>query len=227
LGFWSAILSAAFAVLWFVTFSMKDAFAAVPEWRNLEAYAEAFNMARLTYVYPSLLLALTYLILMACIHRLASEDRRIWSLIALSVGILYATMASINYNIQAVAVRQSLAAGETGGIEMWVPDNLHGIFNALANSYVYMAISMVFAGFVFQGGRLERWIQGLFLAQAVTAVGQIGSTMFDLNATVLIATGLVWVVGAPVAFVLLALLFFRGDRVDASLSSKDGERRNR
>jgi hypothetical protein len=67
---------------------MKDVFAAVPEWTNLDAYAEAFDMARYTLVYPSLLLAVTYIVLMACIHRFSSEERKVWSLIALSVGIV-------------------------------------------------------------------------------------------------------------------------------------------
>jgi hypothetical protein len=88
----------------------------------------------LLYVYPSLILPLSFIVLLVCIHLSVHEEKRIWSLIALSLGILYATMASINYNIQVVAVRQSLAAGETMGIEMFIPDNPHSVFNAMANS---------------------------------------------------------------------------------------------
>ncbi|MGD2104450.1 MAG: hypothetical protein PVJ55_04960 [Anaerolineae bacterium] len=119
-------------------------------------------------------------------------------------------MASVNYNVQAVAVRQSLAAGETAGLEMWIPDNPRGIFGALADSYVYMAISIVFAGFIFNGGGLERWIRGLLFAQVITAVGQIGNTMFDWSMTIFIGSSMIWVIGSPIAFVLLALLFRRG-----------------
>lgn len=212
LGFWSAVLSAVFSVLWFITFQLQDVFAAVPEWQNLAAYAEAYRMVRLLLVYPSLLLALTYIVLMASLHHTAPEDKKVWSLIALSVGILYATMASINYTIQTVAVRQSLAAGEIGGIEMWIPDNPHSIYTALSNSYAYMAISMAFAGFALGDGRLERWIRGVFLAQVITAIGQIGWTMFDLSINVFIATSMVWVIGAPVAFVLLAIRFRQAQR---------------
>src|SRR5690606_18787612 len=111
-----------------------------------------------------------FIALLACLHRSVPEEKRIWSLIALSFGILYATMASINYNIQAVAVRQSLAAGETMGIAMFVPDNPHSVFNALANSYVYMALAMFAAGFVFEAKGLQRWIRWLFLAQMLTAL---------------------------------------------------------
>ena len=146
---------------------------------------------------------------MACVHRVVSEKKKIWSLIALSIGILYAVMGSINYNIQAVAVRLSLAAGETKGIEMFIPDNLNSIFNALANAYVYMALSMFFLGFVFLKGKQEQWIKGMLLAQVITAVGQVGYSMFDMNTGIFIATSMVWVVGAPVAFILIACWFRR------------------
>ena len=216
LGFWAAILSAAFAVLWFVTFNMQDLLASVPDWRNLDAYAESFRMVRLLLIYPSLLLALTYVVLLVCVHGYAAEDKKVWSLTALSIGILYAAMASVNYNIQASAVRQSLAAGEIAGIEMWIPDNPHSVFEALSNSYGYMAVSMFFAGFVFRGGGLQRWIRIVLFAQAITAIGQFGWTMFDLNTGVFIATSLVWVIGAPIAFILLAILFRREERVKPS-----------
>lgn len=209
LGFWSGILSALFSVVWFITFSLQDTFAPVPDWQNLEAYAEAYRMVRLTLVYPSMLLALTYIILMACLHHIADDEDKVWSLSALAIGVLYATMGSINYNIQAAAVRQSLAAGQVAGIEMWIPDNPHSIYMALSNSYLYMAISMIFAGFAVRGGGLARWIRGLFFAQVITAVGQAGWTLLDLPTPAFIATSMVWIIGAPVAFVMLALRFRR------------------
>ncbi|MGD8487615.1 MAG: hypothetical protein PVG54_01680 [Anaerolineae bacterium] len=209
LGTWAAILSAVFAVLWFITFNMKDFFRAVPDWQNLTAYADAFRISRFTLIYPSLLLALTYLVLLVSFHRVLAENKKTWSLIALVVGILYAAMASINYNIQAVSVRMSLAAGQTQGIEMFIPDNLNSIFNALANSYVYMSLSMFFAGFAYQEGKLEKWIRGLLLVQIVPAIGQIGYSMFDWPEMIFILTSMVWVIGAPIAFVLMAIWFNR------------------
>lgn len=209
LGFWASVLSAVLSVIWFITYNLKDVFQAVPNWKELQAYADAFSVVRLTFIYPSLLLALTYIVLLACIHRVVPEEKKIWSLIALSIGIIYAVMASVNYNIQAVAVRLSLAAGETRGIEMLIPDNPNSVFNALANSYVYMALSMCFAGFIFSKGIKERWIKGLLLAQVITAAGQVGYTMFNMNTGIFIATSMVWVIGAPVVFILIALWFRR------------------
>ena len=209
LGLWTAILSAVFAILWFITFNMQDVFQPVPEWENLEAYSEAFNISRLTLIYPSLFLALSYIIMLACIHQVLPEDKRLWSIIALSIGIIYAVMASINYNIQAVSVRQSLAAGEISGLEMFIPDNKHSIYNALANSYVYMAISMFFAGFIFNNGKLEKWIKGLLVVQIISAIGQIGYSMIDISEIIFILTSMIWVIGAPATFILIAIWFKR------------------
>lgn len=207
LGFWVALTSSLFAVLWFVTFNMQDVFQSVPNWKNLQEYAKAFHISRLTYIYPSMLLAITYLIMVVCIHRNISESKKLWSHIALVVGILYAAMASINYNIQAVAVRMSLAANETGGIELFLPDNNHSVFTALANSYVYMSVSLFFLGFAFTTGKKEKWIRWLLFAQLISAIGQTAYSMFDAPDSLFIASSMVWVIGAPAAFVLIAFWF--------------------
>jgi 4-amino-4-deoxy-L-arabinose transferase-like glycosyltransferase len=212
LGFWSAILSALSAILWFITFNLKDALGPVPDWQNIEAYAQAFSVLRILYVYPSLVLAVTFIVLMACIHRWAPDDRKVWSLIGLALAVVYSTMASINYNIQAVAVSKSLESGQTVGITMLLPDHPNGVFSALANSYVYMSLAMVFTGFVFAGTRLEAWIRGLFLVQILSAAGQVGTSMFGLSPVVLYGTGLIWALGAPTAFVLLAIWFRRAEQ---------------
>lgn len=207
LGFWSSILSALFALVWFITYSMRDAIAPMPGWQDLGAYAEAYTPLRLLYVYPSLLLAMSFIVLLASIYRVMEEKDKVWGLIALAIGVVYATMASINYTIQAVAVRMSLAHGEIAGIEMFLPDNPHSIFGALANSYVYMALAMVFLGFAFRGGKLQNWIRWILLLQVITAIGQAGWSFFDLNLGLFIATSMVWVLGAPVVFILLAIWF--------------------
>lgn len=215
LGLWSAILSALFGLLWFITFALKDVIAPIPPWNDLPAYARAFSPLRVLYVYPSLLLPLTFIVLLACLHYSVSREKRIWTLIALAFGVLYAVMASINYNIQAVAVRQSLAAGETAGIEMLLPDNPRSVFNALANSYIYMALAMVAAGFALESHGLQRWVRWIFFAQLLTALGQAAWSFFDFSFNLFMATSMVWVIGAPLAFILLGVLFSRDElRID-------------
>jgi hypothetical protein len=211
IGLWSAAASAIFSIAWFITFQLQDLIAPIGEWQQLQQYAAEFSPLRILLVYPSLLLPISFLALIACLHYSFPEKKRVWSLIALSLGILYAALASVNYNIQAVAVRISLAAGNISGTEMFLPDNPGSIFNALSNSYAYMALAMAAVGFAFEKGGLQGWVRWIFTAQLLTAVGQIGWTMFDLNTNVFIATSMLWVIGAPTAFILIAVLYARGD----------------
>jgi hypothetical protein len=213
-GFWSAILSAIFSIIWFITFQLQDVIAPVPEWTNLAEYAKAFSPLRILLVYPSLLLPLSYITMICCIHYSIQKEKRFLSLISIAIGILYASLASTNYNIQAVSMRKSLASGFTSGSELFIPDNPSSIFTALSNSYAYMAISMFFSSFVFDREKKHRWVRWIFLAQIFTAIGQIGWTMFDLNTNIFIFTSMIWVIGAPIAFILIAILFLKGQIED-------------
>jgi hypothetical protein len=191
---------------------MQGMFQPVPDWTNLKEYADAYKIQRLTLIYPSLLLAITYLIMLSCIHRLIPENKKIWSTVALAIGIVYSVMASINYNIQAVAIRQSLASGEIGGIELFIPDNPHSVYAALANSYVYMSISMFFASFIFDqkifgSPTKTKWIRVLLGIQIISAIGQTFYSMIGIPDIIFILTSMTWVLGAPAAFILIATWF--------------------
>jgi len=135
LGLWSAIASAVFSIAWFITFQLQDVIAPIVEWQQLQQYAAEFSPLRILLVYPSLLLPISFLALLACLHFSVPPEKRVWTLFGLSLAILYAALASVNYNIQAVAVRLSLAGGNLGGVEMFLPDNPGSIFRALSNSY--------------------------------------------------------------------------------------------
>jgi hypothetical protein len=74
-----------------------------------------------------------------------------------------------------------------------------------------MSLAMVAAGFASSGSRLKSWIRWLLLTQVLTAFGQVGWSMFGLNTAVFIVTSLVWVIGAPLAFALLAIMFRRAE----------------
>jgi hypothetical protein len=217
LGFWTAILSAVFSAGWAVSmFGVQQVLAPMPAWRGASAYAQDFRPLQLLNLYPSLFLALAFLGLLACIYAYAPPDKKIWSLIALCVGVLYATMASVNYNVQFVAVRQSLLAGETDGIAMLPQANPHSIFWALANAYAYMSLAMLLLVPVFTGGRLERWIRWLLVAAGLSGPAQLAVTLFDVNGIVMLLFGPLWIVATPMVCAQLAVLFRRAGRATAA-----------
>ena len=216
LGVWSAILTGVFSVGWAISyFGIQQVIAPMPPWRGAAAYAAEFTPIHLLNLYPSLPLAVTFVVLMACIHVYAPAEKKVWSLSALAIAVLYATMASINYNIQLVAVRQSLLAGETEGLAMITMANPHSVFVALANSYVYMCLAMLFAAPVFEGGTLARWTRWLLLAAGLFAPFQLAWSLFDLSPLVIALPFPLWLVGTPAACALLAVLFQRAGHAPA------------
>jgi hypothetical protein len=74
-----------------------------------------------------------------------------------SDGRVYATMASINYNIQLVSVRRTLLNGESDGIAMFPLANPDSIGRALGNSYVYMWFPPNRGGFLMPLPGRGRW----------------------------------------------------------------------
>lgn len=212
-GFWAAVLTSVFSVCWLVSVVIAAAVAPVGGWRGVDDYAGDFSEWHLLPLYPSLLLPLAFLVLLAAIHLRASGERKIWSLSAIAVGVLYATMASVNYNIQVVSVRRNLTAAETDGLDMFPLAYPDSITRALGNSYVYMAVAMVFAGLAFGGAtRRERAIKRFLVLAGLAAPLQFTWSMFDTS-HLLEASLIPWILGAVVAPLLIAGEFRRQDPV--------------
>jgi uncharacterized protein len=208
-GFWSAILSAILAIGWASTFALGIIISPPQEWTGIEAYVPSFNFITMVNLIPSLPLAAAFIVLMVSIHYYAPEDKKIWSMLGLAFTIVYAVMASINYLIQLIVVWPSILSAETEGLGLFVGTNPHSIFWALATSYAYMSLGMLFAAWVFVGEGLERWIRWLFVAVGITAPFQLVISLLGSDLVMAIPVILVWVVGVPLSCVLLAVLFRR------------------
>src|SRR5919199_4603979 len=91
IGFWSAILTTAWAVLFNIAIALGAAGAAT---RSLAVGA-------------SLLLALSFIVLMVSINNYTPPEQRIWSQIGLSFAIVYAALLGWNYYLQLTVVRSN------------------------------------------------------------------------------------------------------------------------
>jgi hypothetical protein len=155
------------------------------------------------WLYPGFLLAFVFVVLMACIHRRASDDKKVFSQIALSFALVYAVVIIIDYWIQLVVVEPSILSGQTEGLSLFTQYNPHGIFISLeCLAYLMMSVALLFEATVLGGGRLERTIGRLFVASFVLVVGALISlsllgydivafevTVLLINWTVLIVSG--------------------------------------
>jgi hypothetical protein len=167
------------------------------------------------WLYPGILLALIFIVLMVCIHSYAPSDRKIFSHIALSFAVIYATIILIDYFIQFTVVIPSILTGETAGLSLFTQYNPHGFFIALETlGYSMMSGAFLFVAAVFAGGKLERALRWIFIAGFVAAVlffTALSSLHYDLIAfevTIITINSIVLIVSG----VLLSIVFRRAAR---------------
>ncbi|MEW6181111.1 MAG: hypothetical protein AB1522_14440 [Chloroflexota bacterium] len=128
-------------------------------------------------------------------------------MVGLAFAIIYAVMANINYLIQLVTVRASLLAGETEGLGLFVSENMHSIFWALANSYAIQCLGLFFAAWAIEGGRPARSIRGLWIAVGATVPFQFAFSLGLIPMEIGLPVLGVWIVSIPLSAILLAALF--------------------
>jgi hypothetical protein len=212
-GFWSAVLSTlcglGYGLALIVLMLQPVPADAPPGWAGIDAYLSMFKPIQMLPLVPSLLLAPSFVALMVSVHHYAAPERRLWSHLGLAFTLLYAGLALTNYLVQLTAVRRSLLDGEIDGLAPLVMGNPHSVFWALASTYVLMNLAMLFAAPVFAGGRLERWIRWLCVANGLTAPINVVVIALDSPALYLLASLVPWSVVFTAATALLAVLFRR------------------
>jgi hypothetical protein len=225
LGSWSATLATLFSIGYGVTLIVSmvslmgtaadtqvGAPAATSGWQGIESFVATFQPIQMLSLVPSLFLVPAFIVLMVSIHHYAAPDKKIWSELGIAFSLIYAVMASINYLLQLTAVRLSILNRETDGLAMFVMGNPHSLFWVLASCYVFMNLAMLFAAPVFDGGRLERWIRWLFIANGVTVITSLVGIALDTKAVYLLVSLVPWCVVFAPATALVAVLFRQAPR---------------
>lgn len=190
LGYWSAL----FATLTFLVFTL--CFVAILfvnplfMWTDLAAYLDHREKYGQLYVYIAqasmLIFAPLYLVLLHCLYEAAPAQRRIWLRLAISFGIAFATLISLNYFVQISAVRFTLAAGHSEGIEQFLqakPDSVISAINMLGWTW-FFGLSSLFAAPAFGNGREARAIRWLLVANGTFCL--LAGVGYVLNIVVLV-----------------------------------------
>jgi len=150
---------------------------------------------------------------MVAVHAYAAAEVKAYSLTALAFMILLAgSTSSVHFVILTVS-RQIEAAGLP-----WLPLFLSFKWPSVAYTLdilawdVFFALSMLFAAPVFKGGRLETTVRILMIVSGVLSLaGLIGVPLANMQVRNIGIVG--YAVVAPVAFLLLGMLFGRTQHV--------------
>ena len=191
MGFWSAAVS-----------TLLVAIAGITAAASIQPFATVVGF----------LLTSSFLVLMACIHSYASNERKIFSLVGLSFAIVYATLISVNYFIQLTFVRQG--AFDVRIFAMDNPRSMMWVLEVLG--YFFMGLSTLFAAPVFSSGRTENTIKWLFVVNGVLGILTPVGYVFNFPMQILLGGLIVWDIVVPISTALLAYLFWRAGHPDTN-----------
>ena len=215
IGFWSAILTTVWTIWFILTFGYY--MSSLPsEWPGIEAFAASFEpIPYIAWVIPCLLLALTFPVMMSCIHYYAPDDKKIWNLLGLVFAVMYGAILATNYWLLLTVVRESLLSGYTEGLEWFVIGSPHSITNTIEGiGYGFMGLAVIFVSQVFGGNRLGIWLQRLFIVNGVAGIAGVILGGLGIMTATMVSLAL-WCLTFPVATAMLAILFKRASGVTA------------
>jgi hypothetical protein len=179
LGFWAATASAVLAAAAFATGLATPprsgpyctaACVAYP-YTNVASFVPRDYL----WMYPAILTALTFVILMTCIHHYADTEKKTFSHIGLGFALISGVLLGADYFIQLAVMQPSLLNGDADGLSLFSQYNPHGIFVALEDlGYLMMSVAFLFAGTVFVSHtKIERAIRWIFILSALAAIASI------------------------------------------------------
>jgi len=184
LGFWSAVLLTGFAVVAFAaaiaTPPRSGPFCTKACITYPYANAAAFFPRDYLWMVPAIFMMLLFVILTACIHDCADDDKKVFSRVGLSFAIVSAAVITLDYFIQLTVMQPGLLKGEMEGLALFSQYNPHGIFIALEDlGYLMMSLAFLFISVVFaRGERLEHALRWLFVISSLVAFAAfIGLTL--------------------------------------------------
>lgn len=171
LGFWSAVMTA-IMLLWFsIAFGLYQPILHAP-WPGMKTFADTFEVAPfLAWLIPCFLLTFCFLIMMACIYTLTSDEKKIWGLLALIFAIAYTIILSACYYIQMVVVEYNLVRHSTEGLTLLLfaspyPHSIPGAMEGIG--YLFMCLSLIFTSKLFSGDKLSKCIKWTLLFSGLT-----------------------------------------------------------
>jgi hypothetical protein len=190
LGFWSAVLTAMFTILFLGGGLLGTMGLLPPPWDIVIP------------VGASLLLAPSFVVMMVSVHYAAPFEKQIWSHLGIAFAVLYAALISIVYVTWLFVVEPHVLRGQANQVALLIfaPGSLLQMVDGLG--YTFMGVALCFAAPVFAGKRFDTWIRWLCLLSGPGAVLVFLSYVFYI-----ISLGVAeWLI-IPVVAILLAVYF--------------------
>lgn len=158
----------------------------------------------------SMCIVIPFILEMLALHYIVPVEKKFWSHAALIFTIIYAVFVTQNYVVQLATVIPMTLAGNVEKIEI-LRQTPHSLFwNYDAIGYISMGLATLFAVPVFEKKGFEKWVRYSFLVHGIVTTPLIAFVYFYPNfSEKLLLIGIPWIITAPLAMLLLAILFKR------------------
>jgi hypothetical protein len=155
---------------------------------------------------PSLALAPLFVLTMVAVHVAAPAEKRVWSLAALALAIMYAVLVSMVYVVQLGVVIPLRLEGQAERVALFECCAQFQPMTAIdLLGYTLMSLSTGFAAAVFGGSGVGRAARLWLLANALLAPFLILQVAWPS----LIYVGALWLVTFPLSMLFVTLVFRR------------------
>ena len=157
----------------------------------------------------SLCIVIPFVLEILALHYITTGGKKFWSHAALIFTILYAVFVTANYVVQLATVIPMKIKGGAEEIRILeqTPHSLFWDFDAAG--YIFMGLATLAAVPVFEKQGFQKWVRLSFLANALTTPLITIVYFYPGYSEKLLGIGFPWGITAPLAMLLLALLFKR------------------
>lgn len=195
IGFWAGIIA----------FGSNAAFVLVQTLQLLGVFTYPYDEI-LIYGF-SLCIVVPFMLEMLALHHATPDNKKIWSHAALIFTIIYAVFVTANYVVQlATVIPMTLkGAGDEIKILSQTPHSMFWDYDAIG--YICMGLATLFAVPVFEKTGIQKWVRISFLANALVTPLITFVYFYPTFSNKLLLLSLPWVITAPMAMLLLAIMF--------------------
>jgi hypothetical protein len=165
-----------------------------------------FPWDEITIFGSSMLIPVPFVLALAALHRSVPEEKRIWTLSAFALGIMYAVLVTIVYPTQLAVVIPAKLAGAAESVQMLLVSQGTFMWVIDGAGYILMGLATLFAAGAFVGDKSQKWLRRFLIANGLVDPIIIAVYIFPA----LLPLGSLWIITLPGSMLFLAAYFRKG-----------------
>lgn len=166
----------------------------------------------------SLCIVIPFILEILALHYKTPDGKKFWSHAALIFTILYAVFVAANYVVQLATVIPNALKGSLNEVRVLqqTPHSLFWDFDAMG--YIFMGLATLMAIPVFEKHGFQKWVRISFIANALVTPLISIVYFYPVYSYNLLLLGFPWAITAPLAMLMLAIMFKKSEGIQTSIS---------